>query len=218
MKIEAFNVKMKYPKCDVYAVDGASMEVSNKKFTILSGASGSGKTSLLSILSGLHKPTYGKVLVNSKDMYSMHPDELIAFRREFFGIVPQGNSLVSNMTADMNIHILSLFNKIKLDEDYIKELVRILDVEDLLNKMPSELSGGEARRISIIRALAHKPTIIFADEPTGDLDDANTEKVVNLLYDQASIGCGVFVVSHDSVFDKYADEMVYMDKGQLVFI
>ena len=217
MFIKAQNIKMKYPRTDTYAVDNVNLTLSPSNICLLSGASGSGKTTLLSIMSGILRPTEGSVMVDDCDMYKMSDHALTDFRARNFGIIPQSNSLVSTLSVEDNIRIRSVYSNVKIDEDYYTYLVEKLNLQKILNSMSMELSGGESKRVSIARALLYKPSVVFADEPTSNLDSNSSITVLNLLADATKYKTSVFIVSHDPEVDKYADNLLFIDYGQLIY-
>lgn len=217
MFIEAQNIKMKYPHTDTYAIDGVNLALSPDNVCLLCGASGGGKTTLLSILSGILRPTEGSVMVDGCDMYKMSDRALTDFRAHSFGIIPQSNSLVSTLSVKDNIRIRALCSDAKIDEDYYSHLVEKLNLQNILDSMPTELSGGESKRVSVARALLYRPSIVFADEPTSNLDLDNSTKVLDLLAEARNSESSVFIVSHDPEADKYADNLLFIDHGHLIY-
>ena len=181
-----------------FAVAPLDLEVLSGSVTVLTGRSGSGKTTLLNMLAGLLEPTEGKVRLGGTDLYSLKDDALSRFRNERIGVVPQARSAVDTLTVKENILLpASLYGR-KAEEKEILDRMEAFGIGHLADAMPPELSGGELRRMAIVRALVSNPDILFADEPTGDLDDENTEKVMKMLYSFAhkrtsnlSAGCAV---------------------------
>ncbi len=222
-----------------FAVAPLDLEVPSGSVTVLTGRSGSGKTTLLNMLAGLLEPTEGKVRLGGTDLYSLKDDALSRFRNERIGVVPQARSAVDTLTVKENILLpASLYGR-KAEEKEILDRMEAFGIGHLADAMPPELSGGELRRMAIVRALVSNPDILFADEPTGDLDDENTEKVMGELYAYAhgcAVGDGanrpirigpvspvpagppraVFIVTHESDALKYADRVFRMENGQIV--
>ncbi len=199
-----------------YAVSPLSLEVPSGSVTVLTGRSGSGKTTLLNMLAGILEPTEGKVLLDDTDLYSLKDDELSRFRNKRIGVVPQGRSAVDTLTVMENILLpAKLYGKTAPTEE-ARQRMDDFEIDHLADAMPRELSGGELRRMAIIRALIQDPDVLFADEPTGDLDDENTEKVLSALYafahDQKK---AVFIVTHENDALKYADRVFRMEKGRI---
>ena len=196
------------------AVSDVSAELSDNSLTVVTGRSGSGKSTLLNILSGLLSPDKGKVFIDDIDIWSLDDDKLARFRNERFGIIPQGQSAIFSLTVYENIMLpASLYGR-NVPEGRAEELMEKMQITHLKDAMPRELSGGEMRRMAIARALINSPDVIFADEPTGDLDDENTAIVFSLLK-EVSKSAAVFLVTHENSALEYADEIYRMDAGVL---
>ncbi|MBR2305551.1 MAG: ABC transporter ATP-binding protein [Ruminococcus sp.] len=202
------------------AVDGVDLTLEKGKLTVLTGRSGSGKTTVLNILSGLLVPTKGSVLLDGKDIYSLTDKELSKLRNRQMGIIPQGQTAIHSLNVFENIMLpYSLYGEDGSEEkasDYAEELMKRLDIAQLAGAKPSELSGGELRRMAIARALIRRPEYIFADEPTGDLDDENTAEVFEFLHSCARDGSAVLIVTHEGCASDYADEVIRMSAGKIV--
>jgi len=199
-----------------YAVSPLNIEILPESVTVLTGRSGSGKTTLLNMLAGILEPTEGKVLLDDTDLYSLKDDTLSRLRNERIGVVPQSRSAVDTLTVMENILLpAKLYGKHAPAEEACQWMGQF-GIDSLANAMPRELSGGELRRMAIIRAIVQNPDILFADEPTGDLDDENTDKVLSALYsfahDQKK---AVFIVTHENDALKYADRLFKMEKGRI---
>ena len=160
----------KKKKSLVKAVDGISLEIENGKFTAIIGTSGSGKSTLLHCMAGLDKPTEGSVFLDQRDIYALNDDELSKIRRQEFGFIFQSFNLIPVLNVYDNIILPIQLDGKKEDKEYIMAIVKKVGLEDQLKKFPNELSGGQQQRVAIARALSNKPAIIFADEPTGNLD------------------------------------------------
>lgn len=202
------------------AVKETSLVLESGTFTVLAGYSGSGKSTFLNMLAGLLAPTEGRVLLDEQDIYALDDKQLSELRNRHYGIIPQGQSALAALTVKENILLpVTLCGKKTGDEEkkaakeYAKELMERTGIEDLSGELPTELSGGELRRMAVCRALINRPQIVFADEPTGDLDRENTEIVLKLLRDVADSGHAVFLVSHDRDVFPYADRLFMMEKG-----
>ena len=165
------------------------------------------------MLSGLLCPTSGRVLSDGDDIYSLDDKKLSKLRNERFGVIPQGQSAVHSLTVMENILLPFALYREKPDEEYAKQLMERLDIAQLSQVKPSELSGGEIRRMAIARAAVRKPRILFADEPTGDLDDENTREVFDFLKEQAKNGTAVLIVTHENDAKAYADKLYRMNGG-----
>ncbi len=199
-----------------YAVSPLSMEVTPETVTVLMGRSGSGKTTLLNMLSGLLCPTEGQVLADNTDLYGLKDAALSRFRNERIGVVPQARSAVDTLTVMENILLPAALYGQKAPLEEARRLMDLFEIAPLENAMPKELSGGELRRMAIVRAMARDPDALFADEPTGDLDDENAGIVLSALHDFAHRRKkAVFIVTHENDAMKYADRLYQMDKGRL---
>lgn len=199
-----------------FAVQPLSIEICPGEAAVLTGRSGSGKTTLLNMLSGLLLPTEGKVRLGDTDLYSLSDKELSRLRSKRIGIMPQGRSAIDTLTALENILLPSKLYGRTLPEKKALDWMERLSIAHLRDARPAELSGGELRRMSIVRALVQTPDILFADEPTGDLDDENTHLVLSALRDYAhEQKKAVFIVTHESDAMKYSDRIFRMDGGQL---
>ena len=199
-----------------YAVSPVSLEVRSESVTVLTGRSGSGKTTLLNMLAGILEPTEGKVLLDDTDLYSLKDDTLSRFRNERIGVVPQGRSAVDTLTVMENILLPARLYGKNASTQEARQRMEDFEIGHLADAMPRELSGGELRRMAIIRAIVQNPDVLFADEPTGDLDDENTEKVLSALYSFAhDRKKAVFIVTHENDALKYADRVFRMEKGRI---
>lgn len=198
-----------------HAVKGVSLGLRRGELTVLMGRSGSGKTTLLHMLSGLLTPSEGVVRLGDADLYSMDDEALSRLRNEKIGVVPQGRSAIDSLTVLENVLLPGAMYG-GGDEGQALRWLEALDIAHLANARPSELSGGELRRMAIARALAQNPAVLLADEPTGDLDDANTRRVLGLLRDAAHReGTALLIVSHDAEAARCADALYRMDAGTL---
>lgn len=200
-----------------YAVNETDFELAENSLTAVYGRSGGGKTTFLNMLGGLLEPSGGRVLIDGKDIYSMPDRELSEFRNKNIGIIPQGSTALPTLTVLENVLLPRLMYG-KSDESarkYAMELLEKVGIAGLSQAMPNELSGGELRRMAIARALMNKPSVLLADEPTGDLDDENTALVLSLLRDTAKSGTSVLIVTHEGEAENYADIVLKMDSGIL---
>lgn len=187
------------------------------QFTVLTGRSGSGKTTLLNMLAGLLPPTRGRIMLDGTDLYALDDKRLSRLRNERIGVIPQGQTAVYSLTVIENVLLPFMLYKEQSSEaeKYARELLERLDIAPLANVKPSELSGGELRRMSIARALIRRPSVILADEPTGDLDDENTRAVFEFLRRTADEGAAVLTVTHESDAGQYAHRLMRMNGGRL---
>ncbi|HDF2989578.1 TPA: ABC transporter ATP-binding protein [Clostridioides difficile] len=201
----------------VIALNNVNLEINSGEFVSVIGPSGSGKSTLLHILSGLDNPTSGQVLLDDKDIYKHTEKELSALRRKSFGFVFQQFNLLPVLTASENISMPVLLDKKQLDKDYLNEISSLLGIADRLNHLPHELSGGQQQRVAIARALIAKPDIIFADEPTGNLDSKSGSEVMNLLIKTSKqFGKTLVVITHDDRIAKLADRKISIIDGVLM--
>ena len=197
------------------AVKETDMAISSGELIVIMGRSGSGKTTLLNMLAGLLTPTSGRVLLDGTDIYTLGDRELSKLRNRNIGYIPQGQTAIHSLNVLENVLLPYTLYKESGCEQYAQELLTELDIIGLKSAMPSELSGGELRRMSIARALARRPEIVLADEPTGDLDDENTAIVFGFLKKIAADGAAVIVVTHENEAEKYAGRVFRMDGGVL---
>lgn len=186
------------------------------KLCVITGRSGSGKSTLMNLLSGILEPTTGKVFAGEQDLYAMGDESASRFRNEHFGFIPQGQSAVDSLTVLENVLLpYTLYGDGSEAESYAEELLLEFGIRDLAGVLPSELSGGELRRMAIARAFVKKPEIVFADEPTGDLDDENTKIVLLSLKKLTEEGTSVLLVTHEDSAVQYADLSYQMAGGVL---
>ena len=201
----------------VIALNNVNLEINSGDFVSVIGPSGSGKSTLLHILSGLDNPTSGQVLLDDKDIYKHTEKELSALRRKSFGFVFQQFNLLPVLTASENISMPVLLDKKQPDKGYLNEISSLLGIADRLNHLPHELSGGQQQRVAIARALIAKPDIIFADEPTGNLDSKSGSEVMNLLIKTSKqFGKTLVVITHDDRIAKLADRKISIIDGVLM--
>ena len=198
---------------NIVALNKANIKIASNDFISIVGPSGSGKSTLLHLLSGLDKPTTGRLTYDGKDIYGYRDKELSAFRRQKIGFVFQQFNLLPVLTAKENIIMPLLLDKKQLDEEYFNTLTDLLGVRNRLTHLPKELSGGQQQRVAIARALIAKPDIIFADEPTGNLDSKNGSEVMDVLKSVWSkMGKALVIITHDSRIAEMANrQFVIMD-------
>ena len=181
LKVE--NLTKKYGKKDteVVALDNVSFSVNKGEFVAIVGASGSGKSTLLHLIGGVDKPTSGKVYINGTDIYSLNNDNLAIFRRRQVGLIYQFYNLIPILNVKENITLPCDLDGQKVDEKRLNELLYILGLEKRINHLPNELSGGQQQRVSIGRAMINHPSIVLADEPTGNLDSKVSREIIDLI-------------------------------------
>lgn len=199
------------------AVAGVSLELSAGELVELVGRSGSGKSTLLNMIAGLAVPTEGSVILEGQDLYALNDAELSKVRNATYGVVPQGQTALYNLTVVQNVKLPYLMYRPDDGiDDRAMALLSTLGIADLAEAYPAELSGGEMRRMAIARALICNPKVVLADEPTGDLDDENTIVVLESLRSIADAGAAVLVVTHEQAAEQYADRILRMDAGSIV--
>ena len=188
-----------------------------EKFTAIIGTSGSGKSTLLHCMGGLDKPTEGEVILGNKNIYSLNDDELSKIRRQEFGFIFQSFNLIPVLNVYDNIILPIQLDGKKEDKEYIMNIIKKVGLEDQLKKFPNELSGGQQHRVAIARALSNKPTVIFADEPTGNLDSKTTKEVMNLLKSTVNdFNQTLVMITHDENIAKQADRVITISDGKII--
>ncbi|KYG29360.1 ABC transporter ATP-binding protein [Alkalihalobacillus trypoxylicola] len=214
LKIE--NLSKTYGKGDtaVKALDQVSFSVNKGEFVAIIGPSGSGKSTLLHLLGGVDSPTTGKVFIDKTDMYQLNETQLAIFRRRQIGLIYQFYNLLPILTVEENMMLPLLLDSHKVNPRHFQETVKLLGLEGRLNHLPNQLSGGQQQRVSIGRAIMGNPSIMLADEPTGNLDSRNSKEIVDLLklfnktYNQTLI-----VITHDDRIALQADRIISIEDG-----
>lgn len=200
----------------IVALNKVNLEIASSDFISIMGPSGSGKSTLLHLLSGLDKPTAGELTYNGKNIYSFSDKELSAFRRQRIGFIFQQFNLLPVLTAKENIIMPLLLDKKQPEEAYLKQLTDLLGISDRLTHLPHELSGGQQQRVAIARALIAQPDIIFADEPTGNLDSKSGVEVMELLNNiWSKMGKALVIITHDTRIARMADRQFVIVDGVL---
>ncbi len=213
------NLTKKYGKKDteVVALDNVSFSVNKGEFVAIIGASGSGKSTLLHLIGGVDKPTSGKVFIDGTDIYALNNDNLAIFRRRQIGLIYQFYNLIPILNVKENITLPCDLDGQKVDEKHLNEILYILGLEKRENHLPNELSGGQQQRVSIGRAIINNPSIVLADEPTGNLDSKASKEIMDLLklsnkkYNQTLI-----VITHDEKIALEADRIITIQDGKLI--
>jgi putative ABC transport system ATP-binding protein len=202
----------------VRALDGVDIEIPAHTFTVVMGPSGSGKSSLLYLLGGLDRPTAGEISINGERLDQMDENALALFRRKMMGFIFQSFNLVSSMSAVENVAFPMQFSGVAVSERNQKSLQLLgqVGLADRSGHTPSELSGGQQQRVAVARALINDPQIIFADEPTGNLDTASGVTVMQLLSDLHRAGRTVLVVTHDQRMTRFATHKIFLLDGHIV--
>ena len=219
MKIlEVQNLCKTYGKgeAQVRALDHVSFSVGKGEFIAIVGESGSGKSTLLNVVGALDNPTSGKVLIDGKDIFSMPEKKLTVFRRQNIGFIFQSFNLIPELNVEQNITFPLLLDYQKPDQKYVEELLEILGLKERRKHLPSELSGGQQQRVAIGRALAARPAIIMADEPTGNLDSRNSQEVITLLKSMsAKYRQTILMITHNENHADATDRVLRMTDGRL---
>jgi putative ABC transport system ATP-binding protein len=201
----------------VHALAGVTLEFPAGQFTAIMGPSGSGKSTLMHLLAGLDKPSSGSVVVDGQELAGLNDHGLTMLRRDRLGFVFQAFNLVPVLTAEENITLPLTLAGRDVDRQWFDQLVDTVGLRDRLTHRPSELSGGQQQRVAVARALVHRPAVLFADEPTGNLDSHSSEEVLNLLRQAVDeFGQTVIMVTHEPAAAAIADRIVILSDGQVV--
>ena len=217
--LECQDLSKIYPMGDhkVDALSHVSLSLEQGSLTAITGPSGSGKSTLLHLLSGLDKPSQGKVLYQGASLYDYHDNQLAVLRRRRFGFVFQSYNLVRELTGWENILLPIMLDRRQPDEAYLKQMIGILGIDSRLNHLPSAMSGGQQQRVSIARALANKPSILFADEPTGNLDGHAGREVLTLLRQVSQeLSITLVLVTHDLHVAEQAERIIELEDGRII--
>lgn len=200
----------------VHALKKVSFSVPKGEYVAIVGESGSGKSTLLNIIGALDTPTSGKVVIGGKEIFSMNDNRLTVFRRRNIGFIFQAFNLIPELTVEQNIIFPVLLDYQKPDRKYLEELLTVLNLKERRNHLPSQLSGGQQQRVAIGRALITRPSLILADEPTGNLDTQNSSEVIALLkeasrkYEQT-----IIMITHNRSIAQSADRILQVSDGVL---
>lgn len=216
--LQAKNLKKVYRGAeDVYALDDVSLKVETGEFVAILGPSGCGKSTLLHILGAVDAPTAGEVYLNGSEYGKLSEKEKDALRRQKIGIIYQAYHLVPVLSVEENIVLPVLLDNRKIERERLNSLLKLLDLEGQREKLPSQLSGGQQQRTAIARAVYQEPEMILADEPTGNLDQKNTEEIVKLFQKlNHQFGLTIIMVTHDETIAKQCDRILYMKDGKIV--
>lgn len=201
----------------VVALDDVSFSVEKGEFVAIVGASGSGKSTLLHLIGGVDKPTSGKVYINGKDIYNMDDDTLAIFRRRQIGLVYQFYNLIPILNVEENITLPLELDRRSVDKNSLNDILKLLGLENRKNHLPSELSGGQQQRTSIGRALITKPSILLADEPTGNLDSKASDEIMALLKkSNKDLKQTIIMITHNMEIAKLADRIIKIEDGKII--
>ncbi|MBD5640385.1 ABC transporter ATP-binding protein [Clostridium botulinum] len=201
----------------VKALDGVNIEVNEGEFVAIVGTSGSGKSTLLHMLGGFDRSTGGNVIISNKNIFTMSDDELTVFRRRNIGFVFQNYNLVPILNVYENITLPIELDGGKIDKEYIDNIIKVLGLSSKVNNMPNNLSGGQQQRVAISRALATKPSIILADEPTGNLDSKTSMEVMRLLkMTSKKFNQTIVMITHNEEIAQLADRTIHIEDGKIV--
>lgn len=217
--VEIRNLKKYYGKGEnlVKAVDHTNLTIERGKFTAIVGRSGSGKSTMLHLMGGLDRPDKGRVFIDGEDIFKLKDEQLAVFRRKKIGFIFQDYNLLPSLNVWENIVLpLGLDNK-KVDHNYVMEIIKTISIEDKLKNLPNALSGGQKQRVAIARALASRPSIILADEPTGNLDSRTELEVIALLKTCVTkYGQTLVMITHDETIAQMADGIIVIEDGKVV--
>ena len=201
----------------VVALDHVSFIVEKGEFVAIVGASGSGKSTLLHLIGGVDRPTSGKVYIDGKDIFKFNDDKLAIFRRRQVGLIYQFYNLIPILNVEENITLPLALDNREVDKERLASLLKLLGLENRKNHLPNELSGGQQQRTSIGRAIITNPTIILADEPTGNLDSKSSDEIVALLKkSNKELNQTIIMITHNMEIAKVADRIIKIEDGKIV--
>ncbi|CAM2918879.1 ABC transporter ATP-binding protein [Hathewaya histolytica] len=216
LKVESLCKSYGKGETKVDALKNINLTINKGEFVAIVGPSGSGKSTLLHLMGGVDKPTSGKIILDGTSIYDLKEKQLAILRRRKIGFIFQFYNLIPVLTAEENMEMPVLLDEKKPDKAYMEELLDILGIKERKNHLPSELSGGQQQRVSIGRALANKPSIIFADEPTGNLDSKNSKEIIELLrYSIKKYNQTLVLITHDLNIAKMADRIITISDGEV---
>ena len=216
LRCEALSKVYRSGESKVIALNQVSLSLAQGSFTAITGPSGSGKSTLLHLLSGLDHPSGGRVIYQDADLYKYRDNQLSVLRRRRFGFVFQSYNLVRELTGWENILLPVMLDGRRVDEAYLNRIIDLLGIRDRLSHLPGAMSGGQQQRIAIARALASKPAILFADEPTGNLDGKSGREVLTLLRQvNHELGITLVLVTHDLNVAEQAERIIQLEDGRI---
>ena len=217
LKVENLRKEYGEGNSKVIALDGVDLTIERGEFVAIVGPSGSGKSTLLHIIGGVDSPDDGKVYIDGNDISKYSSKELAYFRRRKVGLIYQFYNLIPNLTARHNIELPLKLDKRKIDQDEFSDIVKKLGIESKLNSFPSELSGGQQQRVAIARSLIYNPSIILADEPTGNLDRKNSKEIIEIFkYFNMTLKQTIILITHDEEIALQANRIITIVDGKIV--
>lgn len=201
----------------VRAIDDVDLKIEKGEFIAIVGPSGSGKSTLLHLLGGVDNPSSGKIFIDSNDISKYSSKELALFRRRKVGLIYQFYNLIPNLTVRHNIELPLKLDKRKIKDEVLLDIVRKLGIENKLDSFPSELSGGQQQRVAIARSLIYSPSLVLADEPTGNLDRENSREIIEILkYFNRTLKQTIIVITHDESIALEAERVITIVDGKVV--
>ena len=217
LKVENLRKEYGDGNSKVIALDGVNLEIERGEFVAIVGPSGSGKSTLLHIIGGVDSPDEGKVYIDGNDISKYSSKELAYFRRRKVGLIYQFYNLISNLTVRHNIELPLKLDKRKINQDEFSDIVKKLGIESKLDSFPSELSGGQQQRVAIARSLIYSPSLVLADEPTGNLDRENSREIIEILkYFNRTLKQTIIVITHDESIALEAERVITIVDGKIV--
>lgn len=220
MLLDVKNLRKDYQRGSQHfsAVNNVSFSMAQTDFISIMGKSGSGKTTLLNMIAGLLTPTQGKITINGTNLFELDDKQVSAFRNQNIGYIPQGSSLLPNLTVLENIRLPFYLTKRENQSslNYALDLLEKAKIGYLKDTYPANMSGGEMRRIAILRALICRPQLVIADEPTSDLDEESSAQIMALLTEIHQQGTGLLIVTHDNDVANYSQRKLKMSSGRLI--
>ncbi|WP_215508055.1 ABC transporter ATP-binding protein [Peptoniphilus sp. EMRHCC_23] len=217
LKVENLRKEYGVGNSKVIALDGVNLEIGRGEFVAIVGPSGSGKSTLLHIIGGVDSPDDGKIYIDGNDISKYSSKELAYFRRRKVGLIYQFYNLIPNLTVRHNIELPLKLDKRKTNQDEFSDIVKKLGIESKLNSFPSELSGGQQQRVAIARSLIYSPSLVLADEPTGNLDRENSREIIEILkYFNRTLKQTIIVITHDESIALEAERVITIVDGKIV--
>ena len=217
LKVENLRKEYGEGNSKVIALDGVNLEIDRGEFVAIVGPSGSGKSTLLHIIGGVDSPDDGKVYIDGNDISKYSSKELAYFRRRKVGLIYQFYNLIPNLTVRHNIELTLKLDKRKINQDEFSDIVKKLGIESKLDSFPSELSGGQQQRVAIARSLIYNPSIILADEPTGNLDRKNSKEIIEIFkYFNRTMKQTIILITHDEEIALQANRIITIVDGKIV--